>query len=109
LREAKAAGLRTAVAFAPLLPAISDTPRALRGLFNLAAEANVDHIWTDAMNPRPKVWPSVQGFLRRTEPNLVEHYRRLLFDATCRAQYEDELSQRVRSAATQAGVADRLG
>jgi DNA repair photolyase len=109
LREAKAAGLKTAIALAPLLPAISDTPEALRDLFSLAGEADVDHIWTDAMNPRPKVWPSVQGFLRRMEPKLVEHYRRLLFDATCRAQYEDELSQRVRSAAIQAGVADRLG
>ena len=31
LREAKVAGLRTAVAFAPLLPAISDTPQSLAG------------------------------------------------------------------------------
>lgn len=108
LKEAKAAGLKTAVAFAPLLPAISDTPESLWELFSLAAEAGVDHIWTDAMNPRPRVWPSVQGFLRRRQPKLVEHYRRLLFDPACRVQYEAELSQRVRAAAAQAGLADRL-
>jgi DNA repair photolyase len=109
LKEAKAAGLKTAIALAPLLPAISDTPEALRDLFNLAAEANVDHIWTDAMNPRPKVWPSVQGFLRRRQPALVEHYRRVLFDPACRAQYEAELNQNVHAAAAHAGLANRMG
>jgi hypothetical protein len=33
----------------------------------------------------------------------------VLFDAACRAQYEVELSRRVRAAATEAGLADRLG
>ena len=109
LQQAKAAGLQTVIAFSPLLPAISDTPEALRELFNMAAEAGADHIWTDAMNPRPRVWPSVQEFLRRRQPELVEHYRRVLFDPACRVQYEAELTQRVRAAAGQAGLADRLG
>jgi DNA repair photolyase len=108
LREAKAAGLRTAVMFGPLLPAISDTPAALRALFALAAKAGVDRIWTDALNPRPRVWPSVQGLLRRRWPGLIEHYRRLLFDPACRAQYISDLEGRVREAAADAGLSDRM-
>jgi DNA repair photolyase len=108
LREAKAAGLKTVVMFGPLLPAISDTPEALAELFALAAEAGVDRIWTDAMNPRPRVWPSVQGWLRRHRPDLQEHYRRLLFDPACRARYVSELDERIRQAAQDAGLAERL-
>jgi DNA repair photolyase len=109
LREARRAGLRTAVMFGPLLPALSDTPEALRGLFALAAEAEVDRIWTDALNPRPRVWPSVQELLGRRWPGLVPLYRRLLFDAEDRARYQRELGARVRAAATAAGMAGRLG
>jgi len=108
LREAKAAGLRTAVMFGPLLPQISDTPPALRELFALAAGAGVDRIWTDALNPRPRVWPSVQGLLRRRWPGLVEHYRRLLFDPACRERYVTELDKRIQQAAAEAGLASRL-
>ena len=104
LREAKAAGLKTAVMFGPLLPGISDTHEALRKLFGLAAEADVDHVWTDALNPRPRVWPSVQQFLRRHRPDLLELYRRVLFDSAYRAHYVDELHSRIDQAAADAGV-----
>ncbi len=109
LKEAKAAGLETAVMFGPLLPEISDTPEVLAQLFSLAAKAGVDRIWTDTLNPRPRVWPSVQELLRQHWPKLYEHYRRLLFNRTCRAKYVDELDQRVRRAACKAGLARRLG
>jgi DNA repair photolyase len=109
LREGKAAGLQTAVMFGPLLPAISDTPEALAELFALAADAGVDHIWTDAMNPRPRVWPSVQGMLRRRRPELLPLYRSVLFDKDYRADYLDQLHKRIRRAAAKAGVADRMG
>jgi DNA repair photolyase len=106
--EAKAVGLKTVIAFGPLLPGISDTPEVLRELFVLAAQAKVDTIWTDALNPRPRVWPSVQELLRRHWPHLEDRYRRLLFDAGCRDQYVHDLDERVREAAVAAGVADRL-
>jgi DNA repair photolyase len=108
LREAKRAGLKTAVMFGPLLPAISDTPEALEQLFGLAAEADVDGIWTDALNPRPRVWDSVQALLRRQWPGLVSLYRRVLFDAPYRAQYLTELERRVRQAASASGMLRRL-
>jgi DNA repair photolyase len=108
LKEAKAAGLETSVMFGPLLPALSDTPEALRELFSVAAEADVDQIWTDSLNPRPRVWPSIQTFLRRHRSDLLPLYRRVLFDRTYRERYAAELQHRVRVAAAEAGVADRL-
>ena len=108
LKEAKAAGLKTAVMFGPLLPEISDTPAALAKLFAMAAEAGVDRIWTDVLNPRPRVWPSVQKLLRRRWPKLYGHYQSLLFDPAFRARYLDKLDSRVRRAATQAGLTSRL-
>ena len=109
LKEAKAAGLETAVMFGPLLPGISDTPEALAKLFGLAADGGVDRIWTDTLNSRPRIWPSVQKLLRRHWPRLYEHYGSLLFDSTCREKYTDELDRRIRRAAAKAGLAERLG
>jgi DNA repair photolyase len=109
LMQAKAAGLETAVMFGPLLPGISDAPDALRKLMALAAEARVDRIWTDALNPRPLVWPAVQALLRRVRPDLLPLYRRVLFDEPFRERYVAELREKVRQAAAEAGLAGRLG
>ncbi len=108
LRRAKEAGLTTAVMFGPLLPGISDSPAALAKLFALAAEADVDRIWTDAMNPRPRVWPSVQKLLGRRWPDLREHYRQVLFDKAYLGCYLAELKQRVRRQASEAGLLGRM-
>jgi DNA repair photolyase len=106
---AKAAGLKTTLMFGPLLPQISDTPEGLRRLFDLAAEVRPDRIWTDALNDRPRVWPALQQFLGCHRPELVEHYRRVLFDPEARAQYLQDLHQRIQQAADEAGVGERLG
>jgi len=108
LKEAKAAGLETAVMFGPLLPGISDGADVLAELFRLAADADVDCIWTDALNPRPRVWPSVQEFLRRQRPDQLDLYRGVLFDRRYRAGYLGALHERIRRAAGAAGLADRL-
>ena len=108
LVRGKTTGLETAVMFGPLLPGISDTPQVLARVFDLAAKADIDRIWTDALNPRPRVWPSLQAFLRRHRPDLIEHYRRVLFDAAYRKEYLHKLDERCRRAAARAGVAARL-
>lgn len=108
LRAARAAGFRTVVMFGPLLPGISDTAEALKRLFALAADVGVDRIWTDVLNPRPRVWPGVQEVLRRHAPRLGELYRRILFEPVSRRAYECELNARIRHAAQAAGVSDRL-
>jgi len=108
LKAAKATGLRTAVMFGPLLPGISDSREALGELFGLAAQAEVDRIWTDAMNPRPRVWPSVRAFLERHRPDLLSLYGSVLFDRAYRRQYLAELNARIRQAAARRGLEDRL-
>jgi len=108
VKRAKAAGLKTTMMFGPLLPAISDTPESLRALFTLAREADVDRIWTDALNPRPRVWPAVRELLDRHHPELVEHYRRILFEEDFRDRYVEGLNQRIRQAADKTGMSDRL-
>lgn len=108
LRQAKARGLATSVMFGPLLPQISDTEEALAGLFSIAAEANVDQVWTDILNPRPRVWTSVQEVLRRHRPDLHEYYLGLLFDPARREAYRRDLEQRIRKAADAASLGNRL-
>jgi DNA repair photolyase len=108
LRQARAAGLRTAVMFGPLLPEISDTDEALAGLFARAAEVGVARIWTDGLNARPRVWPALQDALRNHCPDLYEHYRRLLFDPSVRRRYQRHLRERIHHAAQSAGLSDRL-
>ena len=94
--------------FAPLLPGISDTQEALGRLFAIAAETRVNRIWTDPINPRPRVWPAVQQVLRRHRPELHDIYQRVLFDAGFRRDYRRRLNARIRKAAQAAGLADRL-
>jgi len=60
------------------------------------------------MNPRPRVWPSVQKLLGRRWPDLREHYRQVLFDKACRGRYLAELKQRIRRQASDAGLLGRM-
>jgi len=108
IREARRRGIRTAVMFGPLLPFLSDGADALREMFRRAVALGVDVIWTDAMNPRPRVWPSVAGLLQKRFPELRERYRRLLFEREEREVYLAALRERIASAAKAAGAADRL-
>jgi DNA repair photolyase len=106
--SAREAGLETSVMFGPLLPGLSDGQESLDGLFARAADAGVDVIWVDAMNPRPRVWPSVGQLIRREFPELHERYSRMLHHKPTRADYLAALRERVGKAARHAGVEDRL-
>jgi DNA repair photolyase len=108
LAQAHAAGLATAVMFGPLLPFLSDDGKCIDGLFERAADLEVEVIWVDALNPRPRVWPSVVGLLRRKFPELEGRYRAMLFDQEARAQYLVGLGERVRRAAARHHMTDRL-
>ena len=108
LEQAKQAGLKTAVMFGPLLPGISDAGEKLADLFKLAADLGVDRIWTDVLNARPRVWPSLQQTLRKHCPELYERYRRVLFDAGSREAYQREIQARIRRAASSMGIVSRM-
>ncbi|MDH7570145.1 MAG: radical SAM protein [Armatimonadota bacterium] len=108
LREAKAAGIRTAVMFGPLLPFLSDGPHSLDALFAAAMELQVDVVWVDALNPRPRVWESIAALLRRRFPELVPRYGEILFNREAREAYLHTLRQRVSQAAQRHRLGDRL-
>jgi DNA repair photolyase len=108
IAEARRRGLKTSIMFGPLLPGLSDDQASLDAMFERAAGLDVDAVWVDAMNPRPKVWPAVAALLRGRFPERAGMYRRVLFDARARAEYLAEVGARVAEAAERAGVKDRV-
>jgi hypothetical protein len=72
------------------------------------AEEDVDVIWVDALNPRPKVWESLVAVLRRHYPQLLSRYRAVLFSPLVREAYCQALHERVTRAAKRLGIADRV-
>jgi DNA repair photolyase len=108
LSEAHRQGLQTSVMFGPLLPGLSDDAASLDALFQRAAEVNVDAIWFDGLNARPKVWEAVAPLLRRRYPDQFDAYRRILFDAVARKTYLASLRERVVQAADRADLRNRL-
>lgn len=108
LKQAHAAGIETSMMFGPVLPFLSDSPDAIEGILARAMEAEVDVIWVDALNPRPKVWESVQALLHRHFPELEERYRRVLFSPVVRAAYLRGLNERVRTVAKRLHLGTRL-
>jgi DNA repair photolyase len=108
IAEARRAGLKTAIMFGPLLPLLSDDQASIDALFARAADLRVDELFVDALNPRPKVWPSVAELLRERFPGLRERYQRVLFDRRERERYVVELRDRVARAARRYALTDRL-
>lgn len=106
--QARELGLQTAVMFGPLLPFLSDNQESIEALLERAGDAGVDVIWFDALNPRPKVWESVQALLRREFPDLAERYRRVLFAPVVRKAYCEGLRDRVVRAAQRLGLSHRV-
>ncbi|MHB8901657.1 MAG: SPL family radical SAM protein, partial [Thermoguttaceae bacterium] len=108
LQEARHAGLRTAIMFGPLLPWLSDQEESLEAMFRRAADLDIDAVWVDALNSRPKVWPAVAELLRAQFPGMVGQYRRMLFDEQARAGYLAEVRQRVQRAARRTSLEARI-
>ena len=71
-------------------------------MLHRAADLQVDAIWVDALNPRPRVWPAVAELLRAEFPGLLPRYRRMLFDQAFREKYLAELHARIDRAAKRA-------
>ena len=108
LAEARRAGLETSVMFGPLLPFLYDDERSLDALFERAADLRVDLVWVDALNPRPRVWPSVESLLVKEFPDLVAGYRRVLFDRGSRSSYLAGLRRRVERVAARHRLTRRV-
>jgi len=94
--------------FGPLLPLLSDGEASLGAMLQQAADRHVARIWVDALNPRPRVWPAVAALLRAEFPDLVEPYRRILFDAPARAAYLAEVRARIARVAQRLSLSGRV-
>jgi DNA repair photolyase len=108
IEDARNAGLKTTIMFAPLLPFLFDGRESLEALFQYAADLRVDSILVDAMNPRPKVWPSVEKFLREHFPELLDRYRGILFNHKKREVYLSELRDNVATVTERLSLNERL-
>jgi DNA repair photolyase len=108
IEAARDAGLQTSVMFGPLLPYLSDSQAAIDALLEQAADLGIDRIWVDALNPRPRVWPAVADLLRAAFPELLQPYRKILFDPPSRATYLKELRKRIDEAARRRSLTDRV-
>jgi DNA repair photolyase len=94
--------------FAPLLPFLSDGRSSLKAMFQLATDLKVDSILVDALNARPRVWPSVAGLLRDHFPELRQRYSKILFDPKVRAEYLAQFRSDVAIAAERLSLMDRI-
>jgi DNA repair photolyase len=71
------AGIRVAVAVAPVLPGITDSPDALAAVVRAAADAGASHVWHGALNLGAVTRDAYFAFLSTSRPELVERYTRL--------------------------------
>ena len=108
LEQAHAAGIETSIMFGPLLPFLSDNQESVCALLERAADLHVDHIWVDALNPRPKVWEAIAALLDREFPGLRERYASVLFSEPVRAAYLAGVRDRIRHAAERYGLSGRV-
>jgi len=108
LDEAKRRGIRTYAFLGPLLPHLSDTEESLAPLLRAVKEVGAEYFYVDQLNPRFKVWESLRSMLQENFPQLIEGYRKILFDQRARAQYSRKLAAGVGLLVRKQGIDDRL-
>ena len=72
-----AAGIRTGVLVAPLMPGINDDPEQVREILRLCREAGADYVSGIALHLRGEVRQVFMEWLRQYRPDLVPRYREL--------------------------------
>ncbi|HLI60213.1 MAG TPA: radical SAM protein [Solirubrobacteraceae bacterium] len=72
-----AAGIRTGVLVAPLMPGINDDPEQVREILRLCSEAGAAYVTGIALHLRSGVRQVFMEWLRRERPELVDRYREL--------------------------------
>jgi len=103
-----AAGVRTSVGMAPLLPGLSDRPEQLERVVHAAREAGACGIWANLLYLRPGTREHFLACLERDWPELLPHYERLYAGrAYLPAASVQPARERVRELARRHGVRDR--
>ena len=104
------AGVAAGVALAPVLPGLTDAPRALAAVLSAARASGATHAWSNVLNLRPGTREHFLGVLSTEWPEELERYQRLY--PTGGGGYlarRDAAPIEARLAAVQrgAGIADR--
>ncbi len=103
-----AAGVRTSVGMAPLLPGLSDRPEQLERVVHAAREAGACGIWANLLYLRPGTREHFLACLARDWPELLPEYERLYAGrAYLPATAAQPTRERVRELARSHGVRDR--
>ncbi len=77
VRRLSEAGIRAGVNVMPILPGITDSPRALEELARQAAEAGARFLYGNVLFLMPSAMRQFMPFLEREFPELVRRYRKL--------------------------------
>ena len=108
LEEAKRRGIRTYAFLGPLLPYLSDTEVNLRSLLREIKDVGVDYFYVDRLNRRFGLWPSLKGLLQKHFPELIEGYRKFLFDESARKEYSERLMSSINYLVGRQGLDDKM-
>jgi DNA repair photolyase len=104
------AGIAAGVALAPVLPGLTDEPRAMAAVLRAARDAGATHAWTNVLNLRPGTREHFLEVLAREWPGELERYERLF--PTGGAGYlrrvdAEPIERRIAAVRRGAGISDR--
>jgi DNA repair photolyase len=108
VRQLNLAGVDAGVICAPVLPEITDQPRALEALVKAASEAGAKYVFASPLFLKPCSSAIFMPFLEQNFPALVEHYRaRYAERAFLPKGYEQRLSQLMAGLRRKYGIGDK--
>ena len=99
------AGIRVGVNLMPILPGLTDAPRALEAVARAAAEHGARSLYGNVLFLMPSAMKQFMPFLEREFPRLVKRYRRLYArSAYLNGEYKEEISTLVATLRTRYGL-----
>jgi DNA repair photolyase len=108
LRRLTEAGIRTAVAMAPILPGLSDHPRQLAEVVRAAREAGATHVWAQLLYLKSGTREHFLEHLAREWPEELARYERLYADrAYVRGEEATRLQDSIVELRRRFGIGDR--
>ncbi len=108
VRELRAAGIRTGVLVAPLMPGVNDQPEQVQEILELASDAGASYVSGIALHLRGDVRGLFFDWLREHRPELVARYEHLYErGAYARPEERKRLARLVRG--PDVAPAERMG
>lgn len=100
LEMSKRKGIKSYVFLGPLIPFLSDTEEELSRTMKAITELKPDYMYVDRLNLRWGVWDSLRETLAKEKwEQLIERYRKILFEQKWSDVYSEELRKRVMKVA----------